>query len=339
MSLDRYSRQILFTPIGKQGQEKLLASRVTMIGCGALGTGLANNLARAGVGFMRIVDRDFIEMNNLQRQLLFDETDVQENLPKAVAGANRITKINSDIKTEPIVADVNYTNVEEFIKDVDIVLDGTDNFETRFLLNDACVKHGKTWIYGGCVGSYGLVMVVIPGQTACVRCVFENAPPPGVAPTCDTAGVLNTIASIISSYQSTEAIKILTGNMAAVNKNLLSIDIWSNQFMQLKTAKNADCPVCGQKKFEFLEAKEGTHITSLCGRNAVQITQKIPAKMDFADVSKRLSQLGKVTYNKFLLKFEQNDCEITLFTDGRAIVKGTNDTAKARTLYAKYVGS
>ena len=334
----RYSRQILFGPIGEAGQAKLRSARVTLIGCGALGTGIANNLARAGVGNLKICDRDFVELSNLQRQNLFDEDDVRNNMPKAAAAVAKINKINSDVNAEAVVADVNFTNIEKLIGGADLVMDGTDNFETRFVLNDATQKHKIPWIYGGCVGSYGMVMTIVPGETPCLRCAFGEAMPPGTAPTCDTAGVLNTVANIVSSFQSNEAIKFLTGNRAAVATGLLNLDVWTNEMRRFKVTPDPACPCCAKKNYEFLEAKGGAMITSLCGRNAIQIVVPGGAKLAFTDLAEKLKPLGQVTFNRFLFKFAVDACELTLFTDGRAIIKGTTDVNRAKSLYSKYIG-
>ena len=311
-----------------------------ILGCGALGSILANHLGRAGVGTIRIVDRDFIEYNNLQRQVLFDEEDVRQNLPKAVAAKNKLEKINSEIKIEAVVADVNYTNIEQLIEGVDLVVDGMDNFETRFVINDACVKHHMPWIYGGCIGTHGITMVIVPGKTPCLRCVFESAPPPELSPTCDTAGVLGPAVNVIASFQAMEAIKFLSGNFDALDKTLYTFDVWTRESKALKIEglhQRIDCPTCGQKNFEYLTGEKGSRSTSLCGRNAVQISRDNPLEIDFKTLADKLKQVGEVRYNNFLLKFKVDKHEITLFPDGRAIIQGTNDIALARTLYSKYV--
>jgi len=311
---------------------------VTLIGCGALGSTIANLLARAGVGHLRIVDRDFVELDNLQRQVLFDEEDVLSVLPKAVAAAEKLRRINASIEVEPIVEDVSHANVETLIADADTVLDGTDNFETRFVLNDACVKRGKPWIYGGCVGSYGMVLPVLPGETACLRCWISEVPPPGSSPTCDTAGVLNSAVGVIASLQANEAFKILTAHREALVSGLTVIDVWANTHQVLTVPRSSECASCGRRSFPSLEARESGVTTTLCGRNAVQVTP--PAgRLDLADAERRLSGLGPVRRNDYLLKFRIDPCELTLFADGRAIVQGTSDPAQARSLYAKYVGS
>lgn len=340
-SLERYSRQMRFYGVGEAGQKKLAASRVTLCGCGALGTVLANVLVRAGVGSLRVIDRDFIETSNLQRQVLFDERDVLEQLPKAEAAARKLRAINSSVTVEPVVTDIDRTNILELCSDADLILDGTDNFEIRYLINDVAVKLGKPWVYGGCIGSHGQVMVILPGQTPCLRCVFEAAPAPGEAGTCETAGVLGPIVNIVASLQATEAIKILTGNLEAVNRELTYLDIWENVQRRIKVAPllgKVDCPCCQRKRFEWLEGEHGSQTTSLCGRNAVQVTHRTPARLNFDEMARHLGTMGKVSFNRFLLKFEVEEYEFTVFPDGRAIIKGTNDVDRARTLYAKYVG-
>lgn len=340
-SLERYSRQMRFYGIGEEGQRRLLQSRVTLCGCGALGTVLANALVRAGVGHLRLVDRDFIEMSNLQRQVLFDEHDVAENLPKAEAAARKLGAINSSVHVEPVVTDIDRTNILELVKDADLVLDGTDNFEIRYLINDAAVQLNKPWVYGGCIGSHGQTMTILPGQTPCLRCVFEAAPAPGESGTCETAGVLGPIVNVIASYQATEAFKILTGRLDQVNRDLLYFDVWENTFRAIKIARlreSVDCPCCKQRRFEWLEGAFGSQTTSLCGRNAVQVSHRTSSRLNFDDLARELERLGTVSYNRFLLKFTAEGHEFTVFPDGRAIIKGTSDVERARTLYARYIG-
>lgn len=340
-SLERYSRQMRFYGIMEAGQRKLVDSHVTLCGCGALGTVLANALVRAGIGHLRLIDRDFIETSNLQRQVLFDEHDVAENLPKAEAAARKLGAINSQVHVEPIVTDIDRTNILELCKDADLILDGTDNFEVRYLINDVAVKLGKPWVYGGSIGSHGQTMTILPGQTPCLRCVFEAAPAPGEAGTCETAGVLSPIVNIVASFQVAEALKILTGHIDKVNRELIYIDVWENTLRKIKIAPllgKVDCPCCQRRRFEWLEGAQGSQTTSLCGRNAVQVSQRTPAKLNFEEMARHLESLGEVSYNRFLLKFNAEGHEFTVFPDGRAIIKGTSDIDKARTLYAKYVG-
>jgi len=340
-SLERYSRQMRFAGIGEDGQRRLLDSHVTLCGCGALGTVSANVLVRAGVGHLRLVDRDFIETHNLQRQVLFDEHDVAENLPKAEAAARKLSAINSSVHVEPIVTDIDRTNILELVKDADLVLDGTDNFEVRYLINDAAVKLGKPWVYGGSIGSHGQTMTILPGETPCLRCVFEAAPAPGEAATCETAGVLSPIVNIIASFQAAEALKILAGRRDQVNRELIYVDVWENLQRRIKIAPllgKVDCPCCQRRRFEWLDGEQGSQTTSLCGRNAVQVAQRTATRLNFEDLAGHLATLGEVSYNRFLLKFNADGHEFTVFPDGRAIIKGTSDVDKARTLYAKYIG-
>jgi len=341
-TLERYSRQIRFPGIGKDGQKRLLDSHVTLCGCGALGTVLANVLVRAGVGHLRVVDRDFIEISNLQRQVLFDEQDVAENLPKAEAAARKLEAINSSVHVEPVVTDIDRTNILDLVHDADLILDGTDNFEIRYLINDVAVKLNKPWVYGGCIGSHGQTMTILPGETPCLRCVFEAAPAPGESGTCETAGVLSPIVNIIASFQATEALKILAGKRDRINRELIYLDVWDNVQRRIKIAPlkgRVDCPCCGRHKFEWLDGDHGSHTTSLCGRNSVQVAHRTASRLNFEDLAQHLRQLGEVSYNRFLLKFVADGHDFTVFPDGRAIIKGTDDVDKARTLYAKYIGN
>src|SRR5947199_3211726 len=301
--LDRYSRQVRFPALGEAGQRMLLGSRVTICGCGALGTVLANHLVRAGVGRVRIVDRDSIETHNLQRQVLFGERDVADNLPKAEAAARKLRLINGDVRIEPVVVDIDRTNILDLVGDADLILDGTDNFEVRYLINDAAVKLGKPWVYGGCIGSHGQTMTILPGQTPCLRCVFEAAPAPGEAGTCETAGVLGPIVSIVASFQAAEAFKILTGQLDRINRDLIYIDVWENITRRIKVAPllgKVDCPCCGRRRFEWLDGEQGSQTTSLCGRNAVQVAHRLPAKLNFEEMARHLGELGgTVSFNRF----------------------------------------
>ena len=334
---NRYSRQIILQNIGVDGQKKLKNSTVALIGCGALGTVAANNLARAGVGKLIIIDRDFVELNNLQRQMLFDEDDVDE--PKALAAARKLKKINSDIKIIPVVKDLNHTNVEEILADADLVLDGTDNILTRMLINDVCVKEDIPWIYTGAIGTSGMTMNIIPDQ-ACLRCLYPTIPKIGSLPTCDTMGVLNTITVIMGSMECTEAIKILINDPDEnVNSNLRVYDAWNNSFDEVMVHKNQECPCCSQNKFEYLETENREVITSLCGRNAIQITPADPKELSLFDMAEKLEPLGEVKNTPFILVFKTKKEEISLFKDGRAIIKGTNDEKVARSIYARYVGT
>jgi adenylyltransferase/sulfurtransferase len=338
--LSRYLRQTIFPGIGLEGQQKLLAARVVIIGCGATGTVIANHLARAGVGHLTVADRDFIELNNLPRQLLFDEQDLAANLPKAIAAERKLRAINSDIEVHGLVTDVHAENVETLIKGATLVLDGTDNFETRFILNDACVKHNIPWIYTGVVASYGMSQTIIPGQTACLRCLIEDIPLPGTTPTCDTVGVVGPVVGAIASVSATEAIKFIVGQ-GDLNQGVIYFDLWDNSFEKIDNKGPRDnCPVCRQGNFEFLNQEKGGQIISLCGRNAVQIRQPGTGRLDLPKLADRLASSGDVTaQNDYLLRFTIEDYEITLFADARAIIKGTEDESVARGLYAKYIGT
>jgi adenylyltransferase/sulfurtransferase len=337
---ERYSRQILFHEIGKAGQERLLNARVLLVGCGALGASHAEMLARAGVGHLRIVDRDFVEFTNLQRQTLFKESDAAEHLPKAIAAKARIAEINSEIDVEAIVADVNYSNVESLIEDCDLLLDGTDNFQVRYLVNDACVKHGKTWIYGAAVSSYGTTMTIIPGKTPCLRCIFDEMPDAGSSPTCDTSGVIMPIIATVSATQVSEALKILVGDTASLHGSLIQFDVWANDRQRIKLAEpNPDCKCCAQKIFEFLDAETQEFSAVLCGRDAVQIAPPKPTQLDLPQLAEKLSNVAAVSHNEYLVRLTAGENEITVFRDGRAIIKGTDDVSAARSLYAKYVGN
>jgi molybdopterin/thiamine biosynthesis adenylyltransferase len=339
---DRYSRQVLFEGIGEEGQARLARSRVVIIGCGALGALQAETLARAGVGHLVLVDRDFVEESNLQRQIMFDESDALNRLPKAVAAAARIARVNSDIQVEPLVTDVNFENIEEIITGASLVMDGTDNFETRFLINDACVKSKTPWVYGAAVGSYGLTMTIVPGSSPCLRCVLEAMPEPGSGPTCDTAGVIMPIVTTIASIQAAEALKLLTGQTDELHRSLITIDVWDFQFNRLDLSKfdaRDDCPACRLGEFEFLRGAGRQVTTTLCGRNAVQIARSGRGAVDFAALAERLKSAGEVAFNDFLLRFRVDGYDITVVRDARSIIRGTPDPAVARGLYARYIGS
>ena len=349
-TLARYNRQMLWGPIGVEGQRKLKQSRVLLVGCGALGTVLANTLGRAGVGHLTIIDRDFIEINNLQRQVLFDQQDIADQLPKALAAQRQLARINSDVQVEAVVTDVNHNNILPHARGQDLLLDGTDNFETRFLINDVSIHLGIPWIYGACISAMGLAMVIRPGVTPCLRCIFETSPPPGMNPTCDTAGVLGPTVNVVASWQAMEAIKLLTGNVNALNRGLFSFDLWDNRYQQLNVARArdiADCPACKHHHLEYLSGKFSSSTTTLCGRNAVQISSPGGQRVDFEHIAAGLRAVGNPTFNKFMLKCSitqgrgerRREYELTLFADGRAIIKGVNDAAVARAVYAKYVGS
>jgi adenylyltransferase/sulfurtransferase len=340
----RYSRQILCEHVGEAGQKKLGGSRVTLIGCGGLGTVLADTLVRAGVGFLRIIDRDYVELNNLQRQVLFSEEDAAEGTPKAIAAATQLAKINSRAVVEPIVAHVDPDNIESFTVGANIILDATDNFEIRFLINDAAVKQGIPWVYGACVGADGMVMPVIPRKTPCLRCVWGEVPPAGISPTCDTVGILAPVVHVVASLQAVDALKILTGRIDAVDGGLLQVNLWTGQFNRydLQSAMDAgDCPCCKLGRFEYLSGDRTGRADALCGRGAVQISPSTHGNVDFAAIAARVGPLAKERprINRYLLRFAVEDHEITLFRDGRAIIKGTDDLMVARSVYARYIGT
>lgn len=333
----RYLRQIIFSNIGEAGQEKLLAARVLVVGCGATGSVIASTLARAGIGYLKIVDRDFVELNNLQRQVLYDEGDVASRTPKVIAAAQKLQRINSSIQIAPLVADVNAENIEDLMADVDLILDGTDNFETRYLVNDACVKHNKPWIYGGAVSSYGATMTILPNDSACFRCVFLNAPPPGTLPTCDTAGVIGPIVNLVGSLVSAEALKYLTGS-GERNRGLINIDLWENTFDSIELERRVDCPCCVQHHFDFLDDADAG-AAFLCGRNAIQVRPSHKTTLNLPQLAQRLAPLGTVSQNDYLIQFLFDDYDMTIFPDARAIIKGTEDPTVARSVYAKYIGT
>lgn len=334
---ERYARQAVLPQIGPAGQERLGASSALIVGCGALGCAQAQLLARAGVGRLVIVDRDFVELNNLQRQLLYDEADAAQRLPKAEAAARHLRAINSGIRVEPVVADLTARNASELVEGVDVVLDATDNVETRYLVNDACVKAGKRWVYGGAVGTSGVVLAVRPGDGPCLRCAFPEPAPPGTLPTCDTAGVLNAAPAAIAALQVVEATKLLLGADPEGHR-LHSFDLWAPSFRSVKVHREPSCRCCGARDFEFLSAQMTSTATSLCGRNAVQVTPARPSPVDLDALGRQLQAVGKVTSNGLLLQLSAGPHDIVVFPDGRAIVRGTSDPAVARSLYAKYVG-
>ncbi|MBZ5514121.1 MAG: ThiF family adenylyltransferase [Acidobacteriia bacterium] len=337
MNPEKYSRQMLFTPIGAEGQRQLLRSSVVIIGCGALGTAQANALVRAGVGRVRIVDRDFVEESNLQRQTLFDEADAAENLPKAVAAERKLRRINSDVRVEGVVADAESGNVESLVEGFDLLLDGTDNFESRYLLNDVSLKLGLPWVYGAVVASYAATLTVVPGRSPCLACVFPQ-PPQGLHDTCDTVGVIASAVAWAAAVQVTEALKILLGRWEELHGFLLAYDIWKNQFQQIRPTVDPQCRACSKRDFVHLRESGQTH-TTLCGRDAVQISQRKPRGLDLAALKLRLEKLGTVRANEFLLRCRLDPYELTIFPDGRAIIKGTGDPVVARAVYAKYIGS
>jgi molybdopterin-synthase adenylyltransferase len=334
---DRYSRQVLFRGIGTEGQRKLAAASIAIVGCGATGSALAGLLARAGVGKLRIIDRDYVEPSNLQRQSLFDEKDAAESLPKAIAAARKIAAFNSQIAVEAKVADLIPSDIKVLLEEMDLVLDGTDNFETRYLINDYAVERGLPWIYSAAVGSYAVTLNVVPGQTACLACIFPDAPR-GMVETCETSGILNSAVNLVASIAATEALKFLVGDAEHIRHTLLSFDVWTNEHAEISAAQpRPGCRACGVRNFIHLAGEGRPHIT-LCGRNSVQIHER-QRPVDFVEINRRLQPHGVVRHNDFVLKFWRDPYEMTLFPDGRAIIKGTTDTAVARSLYARYVGS
>ncbi len=337
----RYERQFILKEIGRDGQRRLDESTVTVIGLGALGSVSSNLLARAGVGRLILIDRDFLEMNNLQRQVLFDEKDVRENLPKAIAAKQQLEKVNSEIRIDANPSDLNPDTVEELLAEADLIIDGTDNFETRFLINDYCLKHRIPWIYGGAVSTEGMSYVIMPHEGPCLRCLFGEAPPPASAQTCDQAGILAPVAHLIASFQATEAIKILAAKKEAVDRKLWKVDLWSRQFQSISVdhLKASPCSGCRDREYPYLTREAGSRTVRLCGRNAVQIYTSTKDKLDFESLATKLAGKVDVRFNDYLLKISLSPYEITVFSNGRAIVKGTEDAGQAKSLYAKYVGA
>ncbi|MFN9719537.1 MAG: ThiF family adenylyltransferase [Planctomycetota bacterium] len=348
MNRTRYQKQILFAGIQTDGQERLARSRVLLVGCGALGCVLADTMVRAGVGHVRIVDRDFVELSNLQRQVLFDEQDVADHLPKAIAAERRLRRVNSEIDIEPIVADVDFTNILGFTDGCDLILDGTDNFEIRYLINDVSLDTGIPWIFTGCTGSVGQVMPVFPNDSACLRCLMSSPPPPGTTETCDTAGVLGPAVAVAASLQAALALRILAGHADEVDRKMQVIDVWAPSFRTIDVSglrQASNCPACGQGERLWLRGSQRSASTVLCGRNAVQISPTEKMQLSLSDLAERLQSSGAITANPFLVRLtlprwsESASLELTIFPDGRAIVRGTNDPSVARSVYARYVGS
>jgi molybdopterin-synthase adenylyltransferase len=335
----RYSRQELFAGIGREGQQRIRAATVAVVGCGALGTHLAETMARAGVGTLRIVDRDFVEPSNLQRQSLFDEEDAAAALPKAVAAQRRLARVNSEVRVEATVADLVPENAGVLLGGADVVLDGTDNFEARFLVNDVCVRDGIPWVYGACVGSYGLALAVRPRLSPCLRCLLEKMPAPGSGPTCDTAGVVAPIVQVVAGIQGAEALKLLAGHPEALLPGVVTVDLWQAQFEVMDLRGRAPwCPACTEGRFEY--AQQGASGSAvLCGRDAVQLRPPAGVQLELPALAERLGRLGEVRSNEYLVRFTAEGHEMAVFADGRAIVKGVADAAEARTLYARYIGS
>ncbi|MGQ9681309.1 MAG: ThiF family adenylyltransferase [Anaerolineae bacterium] len=338
--MERYARQMLLEGFGEEGQRALARSRAVLVGVGALGSHIADSLVRAGIGHLILADRDFIELNNLQRQALYDEDDLAANLPKAEAAARKLRRINSTVKVEARVMDVNPSNVESLISGADVVLDGTDNFATRYLLNDACVKHGIPWIYGGVLGTYGVTMTILPGRSPCLRCLFREMPPPGSMPTCDVAGILGPIAKVIGAFEASEAIKLLSG-LGKPNPGLLTIDLAENHLEKVPTVCRAqECPTCGLEQYEFLQSGGNARAISLCGRDAVHVSVAGEPSVDLARLAERLRPVAtNLAVNEFMLRFTVDSFEFTVFPDARAIIKGTQDEDQAKSLYARYIGA
>jgi len=331
-----YIRQVAFAGIGSEGQARLASSCVAIVGCGGIGSAAAEQLSRAGVGKIKLIDRDYVEWNNLQRQVLFDEEDARRALPKAVAAARKLKTINSQVHLEPIVADLCSENVEELLEGADLIVDGTDNFETRYLLNDACLKAKRPWIYCAAVSSYGMLMPIIPGRTPCLKCLFPREPEAGRLATCATAGVINSITGLIASLATAEALKLLVESGKAA-QGLISVDLWENLFEVRRAGKRSDCPACAQGRYEHLEAR-GEAAVRLCGRDALQVRPPSPQALDLKGLARRLRKAGEVEENGFLLRLRAQGRELVLFPDGRAIIKGTEDPKEARSFYAEYIG-
>ncbi len=337
----RYARQLVLKEIGREGQLRLEKSCVAVVGVGALGSVAANLLARAGVGRIKLIDRDYLEINNLQRQVLYDEADLAANLPKAVAAQKKLQQINSEIKVEAHVTDVNVDTIKNLLDPVDIIIDGTDNFETRFLINDFCLKHKIPWVYGGAVRTEGMSYVIVPGEGPCLRCLFGEAPGPENIQTCDQVGILAPVAHMIASFQTIEAIKLLSGHRESVDRQLWKMDLWNRMFkaISLEHLEKNPCSGCRDKDYPYLERKTGTRTVTLCGRNSVQIFQHGTGKVDLKVLAEKLRTQGKILVNDYLLKYSMAPYEITVFPNGRAIVKGTEDEAQAKSLYAKHIGA
>lgn len=338
--MSRYSRQERFTGVGVEGQERIRSARVLVVGCGALGSVLAEQMCRAGVGRLDLVDRDFVEPSNLQRQSLFDEEDAAAGLPKAIAAQTHLRRLNSDVDVRGTIADLAADNVDELLGGADVVLDGTDNFETRFLVNDVCVRERIPWVYGACVGAYGLAMLVRPTVTPCLRCLLEALPPAGSGPTCDTVGVVAPIVHVIAGIQAAEALKLLAGRTESLTPGLVTVDLWKGTFDRTSLAGRApSCPACTAGRYDYADVGGTGASAVLCGREAVQVRPPSGTRVDLPDLARRLAGVGGVTSNEYLLRIANDDAEMVVFSDGRAIVKGISDPARARTLYAKYVGS
>ncbi|QKG85435.1 thiazole biosynthesis adenylyltransferase ThiF [Kroppenstedtia pulmonis] len=343
MDQERYSRQILFPPIGQEGQEKLALSRVAIVGMGALGTALAHHMVRSGVGYLRLIDRDYVEKSNLQRQMLYDEKDAEEALPKAIAAEAKLRNIHSSVRIDSHVTDLSWRNAETLLTEVDLILDGSDNFSVRYLVNDVSLCHGIPWIYGGAVSSRGMFFTIRPGVTPCLRCLFPDAPAPGSAETCDTAGVIGPVVQVVASYQSTEALKLLVGDLDSLNPKLCHFDLWNNHqgAFTVQEKRQAECPACSRRQFDYLRPVEKSEqATSLCGRDTVQVSPAQPAQLDLKQLEKRLAPLGHVERNRFLLRAQPDSRHrLVVFPDGRVLVQGTTEVSVARSLVARYIGN
>ena len=338
--LERYSRQMILPGWGEEGQKCLATKTATIIGCGALGSHIASHLVRAGVGRLVLADRDFVEWHNLPRQALYSEADAAAGVPKAVAAARRLRQLNSLVEIEEHITDVNADTVEDLIAGADVVLDGADNFEVRYLVNEACVKHGIPWIYGGVLGTYGLTAAILPGETPCLHCLLGPMPPPGAVPTCETAGVLGPVVALIAALEATEGLKILLERRQDLLRSLVMVDVWNGDFERARTQKgHADCPVCDLGRYELLEAERGSTTAVLCGRNAVQVTPHPALLLDLTLLAERLAEVGTVHASEYLLRMDVEGVQFTVFGDGRTIIKGTDDAVQARALYARYIGS
>ena len=335
---ERYSRQVLFSGVGAAGQQAIGASRIAVVGCGALGTVSAEMLARAGVGQLTIIDRDFVEESNLQRQSLFSEADARQGLPKAVAAQRALRAVNSEVRVEGIIKDVTWENIDNLCRNTDLIVDGTDNFETRFLINDFAVKYDLPWVYGACVGSYGVAFAFRPPHTACLQCLFEQPPQPGTTETCDTAGILAPIVHVVSAFQVSQTMKILVGD--SVPEEILQVDIWTGTWRTIAAAQahRQDCPCCSGSRFRFLEGESRSRLTRLCGRNAVQVVPQEKTTPDFKELRTRLEKTAQVNLNEYVMRIHIGEYEIALFNDGRSIIRGTEDFSEARAVYAKYIG-
>jgi len=337
----RYARQEAFDRLGREGQRRLCAGRVLLVGCGGLGSAMAELLARAGVGFLRIVDRDFVDVSNLHRQSLFTERDAAECLPKAIAAAEHLAEINSRVEVDPVVEDLNCRNIEHLAESTHLILDGTDNFDTRYLINDVAMKLGKPWVYGACIAATGMVWPVLPGLTPCLRCVYPQPPPPGACPTCETVGVLPPAVHAVAALQAMAAMQVLAGRIEELSRGMLEVDLWAGKWRRLDWGPPAaDCPCCRERRFDFLDDEADDSPVALCGRDMWQLGGPTSQTVDFADLASRLATVAKTppVFNRYLLRFAVESYEVTLFRDGRALVRGASRPEEARSIYARYLG-